>query len=354
MPFEKWTQQIMESNERNLNKYHHRYFLYSLNPEMENKVEKVKDESNVVWSLGEMSLGNYKDMIMEMQRADKIIFHSLFMSTLMMFIINLVGLIHVKKYTWFIWGGEIYNELWTFQKCKKNKKILVREWMRRWFIGRIPLINSVCDLDYPHVKKYYRTNAKFKRTFYQLPFLKCSEVIEKDDKETRILIGNNAMDTCQHIESMKKIKPFVDEKTKVYVILSYPKVSREYKKSVMRCGRDLFGDNFIPINKFVPYKEYMDFVNSIDIAVMNHNRQQGVSNLINLFHMGKKLYINPKNTYYHELKKYKGIVYNINEIDDSFLDKLSDEVKTYNKEIAEEMNSDKEYKKQWSAAIEFN
>ena len=345
MPYEKWTQQIMDSNQRNFKEMNHRYYLYSLNPDIEDKVEKVIDESQVIWALGKKNWVYYMQLSEEIRKADKVVFHSLFMSTIMLFVVNLLGIFYRKKYSWFIWGGDVYNELWIFQDNKKNLGVFMREYMRRWYIFLVPEITGNCELDFKYLKKYYFTRAEFIKTFYQVSFLNTFH--NKNENEVRILIGNNASGTCQHIESMLAIKPYVDVNSKVYVILSYPIVNKAYKNKVIRIGRRLFGDNFVPITKFVPYEQHIKFISTIDIVVMNQNRQQGISNLINFLHMGTKIYMNPKNTFYYELKLNEGIVFDMQDVGESFLEDLTAQEKENNRIIAEKMNSDSQYREQW-------
>jgi dTDP-N-acetylfucosamine:lipid II N-acetylfucosaminyltransferase len=75
----------------------------------------------------------------------------------------------------------------------------------------------------------------------------------------------------------------------VFVPLAYgPPAQREI---VLRAGERYFGERFIPMLELVPLKEYLVFLQSIDVAVFNHRRQQAMGNSISLLGMGKKLFI---------------------------------------------------------------
>lgn len=43
-----------------------------------------------------------------------------------------------------------------------------------------------------------------------------------------------------------------------------------------------------PIVDFMDFNEYINFLSTIDIAIFNHKRQQGMGNIITLLGMGKK------------------------------------------------------------------
>lgn len=347
MPHEKWAAQIMDSNERNFSELEHRYYLYTLNKEMEDKVEKVDNHYNIIWATKQTTIQQGISLIKEIIKSDVIIFHSLFLPTWMLFLTDILGVVNRKKYNWVVWGGDIYNELWRFRSNPMKPKIFIRELARKWFIACIPEILSLYG-DYKYIKQNYYTRGNQFWAQYQLPMIDKSLLGKKKQNEgVNILIGNNASPTNNHIEAMKRIKKYVGENDKIYIILSYPKISIKYKKELLRTGKKLFGKNFLPIEDFIPYNEYINFLNDIDIAVMNQNRQQGGSNIVNLIYMGKKVYLNTENTYYGDLKRMKVNIYSMKEIDNTFSEKLSDNLRIKNEIIMGNFMSDNEYRKRW-------
>lgn len=347
MPHEKWAAQIMDSNKRNFSELAHRYYLYTLNKEMESKVEKVEDMYTVIWATKLNIRRQSISLIKEITKADVVVFHSLFLPTWLLFITNILGIVNRKKYSWNVWGGDIYNELWMFRKNPKKPKLLIREMLRRWFIASVPEILSIHG-DYKYLKENYYVKGHEKWVQYQMPMINKELLSHKNNnKNVNILIGNNSAPTNNHIEAMRKVKSYVGDDDKVYIILSYPIISKKYKRELLREGKKLFGENFIPIQNFMSYNEYINFLNNIDIAIMNHNRQQAVNNIVNLIYMGKKVYMNPLNTYYGVLKAMKVKLYSMKEIDKTFLDRLSEQERIRNEEIMENCMSDKTYRKNW-------
>ena len=67
---------------------------------------------------------------------------------------------------------------------------------------------------------------------------------------------------------------------------------------VMKVGYEIFGDKFKPIIDYMNEQDYYKFLSTIDIGIFNHNRQQGMGNIITLLGMGKKVYMNPEVTTY--------------------------------------------------------
>jgi hypothetical protein len=71
-----------------------------------------------------------------------------------------------------------------------------------------------------------------------------------------------------------------------------------YIKSLIEVGKSILGSRFIPLTDFLEPEEYAAVLRQIDVAFMNHNRQQGVGNMLALLYLGKKLYMNTKVTTY--------------------------------------------------------
>ena len=82
---------------------------------------------------------------------------------------------------------------------------------------------------------------------------------------------------------------FKDRDIEIICPLSYGE--QEYRESVISLGKQLFAEKFVPLEDFLPYEEYQRLLASIDIAVFNHNRQQGMGNIITHLGLGHKVYL---------------------------------------------------------------
>ncbi len=71
-----------------------------------------------------------------------------------------------------------------------------------------------------------------------------------------------------------------------------------YKQEIINIGDKLFSNQFYPIIELMEYNDYLSFLNSVDIAIFNHNRQQAVGNIILLLSMGKTIYLSEENNAY--------------------------------------------------------
>ena len=162
------------------------------------------------------------------------------------------------------------------------------------------------------------------------------ETKEQSEEKITILIGNSADPSNKQLEIFEKLLKFKNENIEIITPLSYG--NTEWAKYVVQKGKELYGDKFKPLLKFLPPEEYAQVLNSVDIAIFNHDRQQALGNILALLYLRKKVYIKndiPPGIFFNE-KNIK--VYNTYKItNSSFREFLSfeDNFKNRNKEIVQ-------------------
>lgn len=221
-------------------------------------------------------------------KADKIILHGLFntkVNLMLFFNRNLL-----KKSNWMIWGGDLYYYKYRDKDIKSNLK----EFIRKSIIKNLSEITAVIKGDYEVAKKVYKSKARYNYACYKLPVdFKTLDKTKKDyirnDKTINIQIGNSADPTNEHIEILNKLSRYKNENIRIICPLSYG--SKEYGDSVIKYGKEVFGEKFVPIIQYLNPNEYSEVLLSVDIAIFNHKRQQGLGNIIALLYLGKKVYI---------------------------------------------------------------
>ncbi|MFV9483997.1 TDP-N-acetylfucosamine:lipid II N-acetylfucosaminyltransferase [Christiangramia sp. ASW11-125] len=121
-----------------------------------------------------------------------------------------------------------------------------------------------------------------------------------------ILVGNSSTAACNHIESFDFIKENLDWKhRKIIVPLSYG--SKDYRNEILKIGQEYFGENFMPLTDFLPIQKYNEFLGSCSLAIMNHNRQQALGNIIGLLWLGTKIIMDKNNPLFQFLTS-KGFI----------------------------------------------
>ncbi len=124
-----------------------------------------------------------------------------------------------------------------------------------------------------------------------------------------------------------------------------------YKQEIINIGDKLFSNQFYPIIELMEYNDYLSFLNSVDIAIFNHNRQQAVGNIILLLSMGKTIYLSEENNAYNMLKNLKIIFKEISELDND-IEEISLDDKIHNQKIIIENYSEEKAVLQWDEIFE--
>lgn len=338
-PYEKFTYDYIERINKLFDPNQHLFFVYGNCPN--EAIRKVKSKNVVM----ECQSGNMFRWILflfkNITRADKVIIHSLFMNTkyfaVLVFLQPLMG----KKYFWCIWGADLYNAYWE----RKNSR---KEFLRVFFIKHLPAVVSI-EGDYEFLKAHYKTKAKLFWASYSFDFF----VPEKQDfsggEETiNILLGNSATPECRYENAIDMLTPYKDKDILVSCILSYPEGNEEYRNHIIQYGKQKLGEKFIPVTGFMPYEEYTEMLEGIDIAIFNHNRQQAFGNIASLLYLGKKVFISPENTCKGFFEKMGAEVYSTEDFSENAVVKNNDkEFADKNRRVIDLIYSDAAFKECW-------
>jgi hypothetical protein len=163
----------------------------------------------------------------------------------------------------------------------------------------------------------------------------------KADGAINMQLGNSADPTNNHIEVLEKLVKYRDKNIKIYTPLSYG--DKEYAKSVISYGQQLFGDKFVPLIEFMPFEKYLEFLSEIDIAIFAHKRQQAMGNTITLLGLGKKVYMRSDITPW---QLFNDIDVKVFDVEDIQIDAIDEETKKENHQKIKEYFSEENYLKQ--------
>ncbi len=229
----------------------------------------------------------YLLITIKMHRAAKIILHGLFDIKLMFILFFTPWLL--KKCYWIIWGGDLY----TYKFDKRNKRLKMNEFFRRFVIKNIGYLVTYIKGDIELAREWYGAKGKHieclmylsnvYRGYYAPPLL------PKKDSSRTILLGNSADPSNNHLEVLDRLMKYVNEDIKIIVPLSYG--DDTYANNLIHQGMTMFGNKFIPLTDFMPFEEYLKILAEVDIAIFNHKRQQAMGNTIALLGLGKKVYM---------------------------------------------------------------
>ncbi|OUS31612.1 hypothetical protein A9Q99_03320 [Gammaproteobacteria bacterium 45_16_T64] len=284
----------------------------------------------------------YLDLVSCSHSSRKIVIHGLFD-------IRIIGLLFLqqgllKKCYWVIWGGDLYR----FKLAKKNVKNWVYEILRRPIIRKMGNLLTYIQGDIDLARKWYSATGKHHNCLmYHSNIYKEHPLKERElDNVVNIQLGNSADPSNNHLEILERLLPYKNENIKIYAPLSYG--NPDYAKFVMDKGSSLFGDNFIPQIELLDFNRYLEFLEKIDIAIFNHDRQQAMGNIITLIGLGKKVHLKNSITPWNMFRTMGITVYPASKIELTSIEK-STSLKNIN--IIKNKFSRETLVKQWSGIL---
>ena len=227
-----------------------------------------------------------KDLLKMMKKADRIHIHGLFSFWLLGILATHKSI--GKKTVWYIWGDDLY----CLSRPKKSLKNMMHIFLRKRAYRNIKFIATNIRGDYENAqaimqKKYDLFELRFCLDYISGILPVVDEI--KAHEGINILVGNSATPTNFHLDVFKKLQRYQNENIRIFVPLSYG--LKTYAEEVIKSGKELFGDRFVPLTDFMPKEDYFKFLMNIDIAVFANDRQQALGNIIALLYAGKKVYI---------------------------------------------------------------
>ena len=261
--------------------------------------EKLPDLDNVHRIYSYKEFVTNKRLIEDLKGADKIIVSGVFT---MQYVLPIYGRKILKKVYWQFWGGDYEN----FRTNRLSLKLKMR---KKIVLNCLKNAKGVVLLTAPENKAFEEIFGKVAKNKMHVAVVpggqKDDELLLKirnersTEKSNKIVIGNSATESNQHLDIFEKIKHLDVSSVKLYCPLSYGDI--HYRDKVIEKGKELFGNSFYPITEYMEYEEYIRFLNSCDVGIYNNNRQQALGNISLMLNLGKKVYV-PKSiqTYYKQ------------------------------------------------------
>jgi dTDP-N-acetylfucosamine:lipid II N-acetylfucosaminyltransferase len=274
-----------------------------------------------------------------LKNTDKIIFHSFPVSRSLLFWYR-----HRKycsKGVWSVWGQDAY---W-YNYCEKTLENRMYEWIRTRLIRRLHTILCPIRGDYDFIRDHYRTKAIYQPGMYPIPTdfeaLRGTKDKKEDNGIIHIQVGNSANPTNNTIEIIRYLAKNMGGKYLVFCPVSYG--DEVYAKTVIDFGNKELGDRFYPMTAFLDREQYASFVASVDILIMNHQRQQGLGNIFSYLYLGKKVYIRSDNSSFQFFEEHGIKVYDTRTLltgeDTEWLTEMNPQVSKKNRQQTEKIVS---------------
>lgn len=166
-------------------------------------------------------------------------------------------------------------------------------------LARIDYFSPVLDAEYAMA---IQLNPWFKAHYIPWGYGTAEEDLGGDNIKfsvirNNILVGNSASPENNHLEVFQLLRQNVNlTGRKIFVPLSYG--NEAYRDKIVILGKQMFGEQFIPLIEFMPKDEYISLLDNCGFVFMNHLRQQAMGNIFIMIMKGAKLYMNPESPAY--------------------------------------------------------
>lgn len=296
---------------------------------------------------GKISLEYLKD-----NKIDIIFIHYLRNKEVDFFYENLV----VQPKIWMFWGADgfslplFYNDFLDRDSKRNINNIKLNNSLKEYIKHKTKIyfnkvwnnnftikkkLNVINQMDYivPIVPEdYYLLKAKYNIIPKIYHFNYVTNLLGQINNKTEgnILLGNSASLSNNHFSVLKALNNINLDNKKVYVPLNYG--NQLYKNYLLDFITELSNPNIIPLTDFLPYEKYTEIINSCDIMVMNHYRQQALGNVILGLLNGCTVFMNEHSSLYVFLREKGFIIKNIESLKEMNL--LDFKEKQYNYDLA--------------------
>jgi|GEM_PF-1358231 len=237
------------------------------------------------------------------EKYDLIILHSNTLSLLQLYRIPEKIL---NKIVWVVWGQDLYSSNnYNILNPISTLKRFVRDsiWtLKKNKIKKFKAIGVGFEYDVVRVKKLFGE----KINLVQLPYgykrnnidelntniLKYKENVSPINKPYKIMIGHSAFKFIKHKKIIDKLAKFKDENILISLVLSYG--DERYADAIEKYALEKFQDrNKIEIIKdYLSKEEYWEYLQSVDVCILDYTHQSALGNVYLLLYFGKKLILN--------------------------------------------------------------
>ncbi|HNS20236.1 MAG TPA: TDP-N-acetylfucosamine:lipid II N-acetylfucosaminyltransferase [Sedimentisphaerales bacterium] len=239
-----------------------------------------------------------------MDRRDSLVLHSILHGRLWDFLFRRPRL--CRQAAWVAWGGDFHYDGFLRPRGLRQR---LRRWKRGVVARRLRAICTLVPGDYDLIAASLGCAGNYFRVSYSLHSLLQQKTPSQwfdpasAERPLRVLVGNSAAPTNRHVPVLEALAPHRQENMEIWCPLSYAEGDPAYATQVVERGREVLGDRFKPMMELMPKEQYAAFLDSIDILVFNHSRQQGLFNLNYMLFQGKKVFLRPETTTYAMLKE---------------------------------------------------
>ena len=283
--------------------------------------------------------GNLFTLKIDLRKTKKIIAHSLLLKSDIRYFYNNPQLL--DRTYWVVYGGDLYD----FKNTHESNFV------------KYNLKGVLTTFDKPEYNKQYGEKLCMEIIFPDKSLKNIELKPRKTKGETINILVNHCSDKSS-FDILSNLEKYKNENIKIYSGLAYTSVyqSLHMKKDIIKYGKKLFGDKFVPVTQWMDKDEYMEFLKRFDVLILGMDRQQGIGNLRGSLLSGAKAFLNVNNPIYESLENIGLTIFDCNSIKDLTFEEfinLKERDRTKNREIFVKRSDENYIKDLWSKVFDY-
>ena len=202
-----------------------------------------------------------------------------------------------KKVIWRTWGHDVL-QISSRKGVLKFLFLKFINYLNNQKVSAFYCIGIANSVDVVSLKQAYRNLPPLKYFPYVLKgnddlYKNESEVCIEQSENCKILLGHSGRQNDNHIEILRRLERYVNNKIQIYIILSYG--NNEYINDIIKyIDSSPLKDKIIVVNDFLEYKDFLHLIHSIDIAILDGLNSYALGNVAALLYFHKKIYLNSR------------------------------------------------------------
>jgi len=209
----------------------------------------------------------------------------------------------LKKAYWFVMGNDLHRR----DAIEKNDFNFKEQ--RKCFIQNLGGVISFMKPEIDIINKVYETKCKWVQGFWLPSNLAINNINVDLKQEISVIIGNSGNQDCKHVEILKDLVTHINNITYIYCPLGYGGVA-DYRKNVIKVGKELFGDKFIFSEAFDSPEEYAaKLAQSKRLIMLYKLNPKGFGSTVQALSLGVTLYMDKDSIIYQTMKNLGFIIF---------------------------------------------
>lgn len=255
---------------------------------------------------------------------EQVVFHGLFdMHTWKKLLFNSI----VKRSSCVLWGAELYRHT----KAGRTIKQRIVYGLHALLINRFKQVFALNQGDAQLAQKVFKRKQvavlPYPLIGMQVTKSDCAE--SAPDQMIKILVGNSASPSNNHIDALNKLAHLADKNIQIIMPLNYAG-DPEYVEQVINHANSLFKNKVTAITSMLSKAQYDALLNKVSMTVFAQQRQQGLYVAYAMLLMGKPLFLLGSTSSYTNLSALGFKLHKTDSLDDISFNELTNLTNEFN------------------------